>query len=52
MFDRELLAIALPMRHYRYFVDDQQFAVFTDHAALCHALFMYLRHLSPRQSRH
>ena len=51
-FDRELLAIYLAIRHFRYFVDGRQFIVYTDHAPLCHALFTRSRHSSPRQLRH
>ena len=51
-FDRELLAIYLAIRHFRYFVDGRQFIVYTDHAPLCHALFIRSRHSSPRQLRH
>ena len=46
-FDRELLAIYLAIRHFRYFVDGRQFIVYTDHASLCHALFTRSRHSSP-----
>ena len=30
-FDRELLAIYLSIRHFRYFLEERTFAIFTDH---------------------
>ena len=51
-FDRELLAIYLAIRHFRCFVDSQQFIVYTDHAPMCHALFTRSRHSSSPQLRH
>ena len=51
-FDRELLAIYLAVRHFRYFVEGRKFAIFTDHAPICKALFTRSQHSSPRQQRH
>ena len=51
-FDRELLAIYLAVRHFRYFVEGRKFAIFTDHAPICTALFTRSQHSSPRQQRH
>ena len=51
-FDRELLAIYLAIKHFRYFVEGRTFAVFTDHAPLCKALFSRSQNSLPRQQRH
>ena len=51
-FDRELLAIYLSVKHFRYFVKGRQFAVLTDHKPLTYALSSKPDRYSPRQSRH
>ena len=38
-FDRELLAIHLAVRHFRYFLDGRCFAIFTNHKPLTHVCF-------------
>ncbi|HBK84185.1 MAG TPA: hypothetical protein DDZ41_11445, partial [Flavobacterium sp.] len=50
-FDRELLAIYLAIKHFRYFVEGRQFTVFTDHKPLTTAMFTKTER-SPRQTRH
>ena len=51
-FDRELLAIYLAIKHFRYFVEGRQFYVVTDHKPLTFALSNNPDRYSPRQSRH
>ena len=51
-FDRELLAIYLSVKHFRYFVEGRQFSVLTDHKPLTFALASKPDRYSPRQSRH
>ena len=51
-FDRELLAIYLAIKHFRYFIEGRTFPVFTDHAPLCKAIFSRSQNSSPRQQRH
>ena len=36
-FDRELLALYLGIRHFRYFLEGRQFTAFTDHKPLTSA---------------
>ena len=43
-FDRELLALYLGIRHFRYFLEGRQFIVFTDHKPA------WLRHLTLGQA--
>lgn len=50
-FDRELLAIYLAIKHFRYFLEGREFIVFTDHAPLTKALGSKTER-SPRQTRH
>ena len=51
-FDRELLAIYLAIKHFRYFVEGRQFSILTDHKPLTYALASKPDRHSPRQSRH
>ncbi|CAM1300546.1 Uncharacterised protein r2_g1051 [Pycnogonum litorale] len=51
-FDRELLAVYLTIRHFRFFLEGRTFAVFTDHKPLTHALNLKSDSRSPRQIRH
>lgn len=50
-FDRELLAIYLSVKHFRYFVEGRDFDIFTDHKPLIAAISSK-SDKSPRQSRH
>ena len=51
-YDRELLAIYLAIRHFRYFLEGRNFHVLTDHKPLIYALSSRLDRHSPRQIRH
>ena len=50
-FDRELLAIYLAIKHFRFFIEGRDFLIFTDHEPLTNALLSKTDR-SPRQSRH
>lgn len=50
-FDRELLAVYLAIKHFRYFVEGRQFTIYTDHKPLTTAIFTKTER-SPRQTRH
>ena len=50
-FDRELLAVYLAIKHFRFFVEGRDFTVFTDHKPLSYALTSKTER-SPRQTRH
>ena len=52
VFDRELLAIYLSIRHFRHMVEGREFTVFTDHKPLTRALVTHSATRSPRQTRH
>ena len=51
-FDRELLAIYLAIKHFRYFVEGREFFVLTDHKPLTFALSTHSDKYTPRQTRH
>jgi len=51
-FDRELLAIYLAIKHFRYFVEGRIFYVLTDHKPLMFAIHTRYDKHSPRQARH
>ena len=51
-FDRELLAVYLAIKHFRYFVEGRQFHVLTDHKPLIFALQSQSDRYTPRQFRH
>ena len=51
-FDRELLAIYLAVRHFRYFLEGRHFPVFTDHKPLTFAMSKVTEPWSARQQRH
>ena len=51
-FDRELLAIYLTIKHFRYFLEGRIFHVLTDHKPLIYALSARPNRHSPRQIRH
>lgn len=50
-FDRELLAIYLNIKHFRYLLEGRSFTVFTDHKPLTFAMNSKTER-SPRQTRH
>ena len=50
-FDRELLAIFLAIKHFRYFLDGRDFVIETDHSALVFALRSNHREYSGRRLR-
>ena len=51
-YDRELLAIYLAIKHFRYFLEGRQFHILTDHKPLIYALASLPDRHSPRQIRH
>ena len=51
-FDRELLALHLAIRHFRYFLEGRVFAAFTDHRPLTFAFAKVSDPWSARQQRH
>ena len=51
-FDRELLAIYLTIKHFRYFLEGRNFHILTDHKPLTYALSTRPDRYSPRQIRH
>ena len=51
-FDRELLAIYLSIRHFRYFLEGRNFHIYTDHKPLTYALGNHTDRWTPRQGRH
>jgi len=50
-YDKELLAIFLSIRHFRYFVEGRAFTVYTDHRPLTHAIAKVSDQWSARQQR-
>ena len=51
-FDRELLAIYLAIKHFRYFLEGRTFHVLTDHKPLTFAFNARADRHTPRQCRH
>ena len=51
-FDRELLAVYLSIKHFRYFVEGREFFVLNDHKPLTYALAVHTDKYTPRQTRH
>ena len=51
-FDRELLALYLAVRHFRYFLEARPFTAYTDHKPLTSAFSKAADPWSPRQQRH
>ena len=51
-FDRELLAIYLAIKHFRYFLEGRTFHVVTDHKPLTFAFNARTDRYTPRQCRH
>lgn len=47
-FDRELLAVYLAIKHFRYFLEGREFQIWTDHKPLVVALTCKSDHHSPR----
>ena len=50
-YDRELLAIYAALRHFKYFLEGRQFAVYTDHRPLTHLMTKISDPDSARQQR-
>src|SRR5215469_5106913 len=51
-FSRELLAIYLAVRKFRYFVEGRVFSIYTDHLPLTFAMKSKLDRHNPREARH
>ena len=51
-FDRELLAVYLSIKHFRYFLEGRCFHVVTDHKPLIYTFSARADRHSPRQARH
>ena len=51
-FDRELRALHLSVRHFRYFLEGRSFVAYTDHKPLTFAMAKISDPWSPRQQRH
>ena len=51
-FDRELLAVYLGIRHFRFALEGRQFTLFTDHKPVVSALTRVTPPVSARQQRH
>ncbi|BHF78459.1 hypothetical protein SprV_0602157200 [Sparganum proliferum] len=52
IFGRKLLAIYLAVKHFRHFLEGQEFTIFTDHKPLTFAINSRSDKLSPREIRH
>ena len=51
-FARELYAVYLAVKHFGYFIQAREFAIFTDHLALTKAIGSHSNTYSPREVRH
>src|SRR5690606_5634811 len=51
-FGRELLAIYLAIKHFRYMVEGRPFTIYTDHKPITFAMKTPLERHSPREARH
>ena len=51
VFDRELLAMYLSLRHFRYFLEGRAFTLFTDHKPLVSAVTSPMKQATARQLR-
>jgi cleavage and polyadenylation specificity factor subunit 1 len=51
-YDRELLAIYLAVKHFRYMVEGRDFVIFTDHKPITFAFQQKSDKCTPRQFRH
>jgi len=51
-FDRELLALYLAVRHFRYYLEARSFIAYTDHKPLIYAFSKISDPWTPRQQRH
>ncbi len=52
VFDRELLAMYLAIRHFRFYLEGRHFTAFTDHKPLVFAMAKVSEPWSARQTRH
>ena len=50
-FDRELLAMYLSLKYFRYFLEGRPFTIYTDHALLTHAISSPLKDAPERRLR-
>ena len=51
-YDRELLAMYLSVKHFRYVIEGRSFSLYTDHKPLTFSMTTKSERLSPRQARH
>ena len=51
-FGRELLAIYLAVKHFRYLLEGKEFTIFTDHKPITRAIHIANDRHSPREARH
>ena len=51
-YDRELLAMYLSVKHFRYFIEGRSFSLYTDHKPLTFSMSTKSERSSPRQARH
>lgn len=51
-YDRELLAMFMGVKYFRFMVEGRKFCIFTDHKPLTFAFNQSLEKASPRQARH
>ena len=51
VFDRELLAMYLSLRHFRYFLEGRAFTLFTNHKPLVSAVTSPMKEATARQQR-
>ena len=51
-YDRELLAAYSALKHFQYFLEGREFAIYTDHKPLIYAFKQKPEKASPRQLRH
>src|SRR5678815_4865974 len=51
-FGRELLAMYIAVRHFRYFLEGREFHILTDHKAITFAMASRHERHSPREARH
>ena len=51
-YDRELLAMYLSVKHFRYFIEGRSFSLYTDHKPFTFSMSTKFEWLSPRQVRH
>ncbi len=51
MFDKELLAVYLSIKHFQYYVEGCKFYIMTDYKPITYSLFCNPTRYSPRQAR-